>query len=45
MVLDGGGHFSSAGMVGAHMSSLLLSSQTAHDRAVGNAIEHNRTLT
>ena len=38
MVLDEGGHFSPAGIVVAHTLSLLLSSQTAHDRAVGNAI-------
>ena len=33
MVLDGGGHFSPAGIVGSHTLSLLLSSRTAHDRA------------
>ena len=36
MVLDGGGHFSPAGIVSVHTLSLLLSSQIAHDRAVGN---------
>ena len=39
MVLDGGGHFSPAGIVGSHTLSLLLSSQTAHGRAVGKAQE------
>ena len=38
MVLDGGGHFSPAGIVGGYILSLLLSSQSAHDRAAGNAI-------
>ena len=45
MVLDGGGHFSPAGIVRVHTSSLLLSFHTAHDRAVGNTKEHNITLT
>ena len=39
MVLDGGGHFSPAGIDGVHTLSLLLSSHTAHDRAEGNPIE------
>ena len=43
MVLDGGGHFSPAGIVRVHTSSLLLSSHTAHDRAVGNPIEQYDT--
>ena len=38
MVLDGCGHFSPAGIVVVHTLSLLSSSQTAHDRAAGNAI-------
>ena len=38
MVLDGGGHFSPAGIVGSHTLSLLSSSQAAHGRATGNAI-------
>ena len=38
MVLDGGGRFSPAGIVGVHTLSLLLSSQAAHDRAAGNTI-------
>ena len=38
VVLDGGGHFSPAGIVRVHTLSLLLSSQTAHDRAAGNVI-------
>ena len=38
MVLDGGGHFSPAGIVGVYTLSLLLSSQSAHDRAAGNPI-------
>ena len=42
MVLDGGGHFSPAGIDGVHALSLLFSSQTARDRAEGNPIEHNR---
>ena len=33
MVLDGGGRFSPAGIVGVHTLSLFLSSQAAHDRA------------
>ena len=42
MVLDRGGHFSLAGIVGAHTLSLLLSSQTAHDRAAGKTQEYTR---
>ena len=41
MVLDGGGHLSPAGIVGSHTISSLLSSQTAHDRAVGKHMKHN----
>ena len=41
VVLDGGGRFSPAGVVGVHTLSLLLSSQAAHDRAAGKAIYHN----
>ena len=33
VVLDGGGRFSPAGIVGVHTLSILLSSQAAHDRA------------
>ena len=33
VVLDGGGHFSPAGIVGVHTLSLLLLSRAAHDRA------------
>ena len=33
VVLDGGGHFSPAGIVRVHTLSLLLLSRTAHDRA------------
>ena len=33
MVLDEGGRFSPAGIVGVHTLSLLLSSQAAHNRA------------
>ena len=40
VVLDGGGCFSPAGIVGVHTLSLLLPSQTAHDRAAGNTIQH-----
>ena len=43
MVLDGGGRFSPAGEVDAHTLSLLLSSQTAHGRAKGNARVYKRT--
>ena len=43
LVLDGGGNFSPAGIVGVHSLSLLLSFQAAHDRAAGNTREtHNR---
>ena len=50
VVLDGGGYFSPAGIVGVHTLSLLLSSQAAHDRAAGNTREthkrgHTETLT
>ena len=40
MVLDRGGHFNPAGIVGSHTLSFLLSPRTAHDRAVGNTREH-----
>ena len=43
MVLDGGGHFSPAGIVRVHTSSLLLLSHSAHDRAEGKTREHNTT--
>ena len=39
-VLDRGGRFSPAGIVGVHTLSLLLSSQAAHDRAAGKTISH-----
>ena len=35
VVLDGGGRFSPAGIIGVHTLSLLLSSQAAHGRATG----------
>ena len=38
MVLDGGGHFSPAGINGVHTLTLLFSSYTAHNRAEGNPI-------
>ena len=38
MVLDEGGRFSPAGIVGVHTLSILLSSRVAHDRATGNTI-------
>ena len=38
VVLDGGGRFSPAGIVGVHTLSLLLSSQAAHDRDAGNTV-------
>ena len=45
MVLDGGGHFTPAGIFGVHTLSLLLSSQAAHDRATEvtrtHTIEHS----
>ena len=40
MVLDRGGRFSPAGLVGVHTLSLLLSSQATHDRAAGNKRSH-----
>ena len=36
VVLDGGGRFSPAGIVGVHTLSLVLSSQAAHDRTAGS---------
>ena len=42
MVLDGGGHFSPAGMVGVHTLSFLASSREAHDRATGKTQEYTR---
>ena len=51
MVLDGGGRFIPADIVGVHILSLLLSSQVAHDRATkGNhtqegKIDRNGTIT
>ena len=36
MVVDGGGHFSPAGIDGVHKLTLLFSSLTAHHRAEGN---------
>ena len=41
MVLDGGGHFSPAGIDGVHTLTLLFSSHTALDRAEGNPHTHN----
>ena len=40
MVLDGGGHFSPAGIDGVHTLYLLLLSHTAHDCAEGNPHTH-----
>ena len=40
IVLDGGGSFSPAGIVGIHTLYLLLSSQVAHDRAAEVTREH-----
>ena len=45
MVVDGGGHFSSAGIDGVHTLSLLLLSRTAHDRAEGNPHTQTTTIT
>ena len=42
MILDGGGHFSPAGIVRVHTSSLLLLSHTAHDGAEGNPHTHSK---
>ena len=42
MVLDGGGHFIPAGIFGVHTLSLLLSSQTAHDRATEVTHQYKR---
>ena len=45
VVLDGGGRFSPAGIVGVHTLSLLLSSHTAHDRgAVDSHIQDKSRL-
>ena len=38
MVLDGGVHFSPAGIDGVHTLTLFFSSYTAHSRAEGNPI-------
>ena len=43
MVVDGGGHFSSAVIDGVHTLDLLFSSLAAHGRAEGNTGEHNIT--
>ena len=40
MVSDGGGRFTSAGIVGLHTLSLLLSSLVAHDRATEDNHKH-----
>ena len=40
MVLDGGGHFIPAGILGLHTLSLLSSSQAAHDRATEGICTH-----
>ena len=45
MVVDGGGRFSPAGIVVVYTLSLLLSSQSAHDRVAGNTKEHKRRQT
>ena len=46
VVLDGGGRFSPAEIVGIHTLSLLLSSQAVHDHAAGNTRDkHKRQLT
>ena len=43
MVVDGGGHFSPAGIDGVHTLTLLLSSQGSHGRATGNTKVHKIT--
>ena len=40
MVLDGGGHFISAGIFGVRALSLLLASLVAHDRATEDTRTH-----
>ena len=40
MVVDGGGHFSPAGIDDVHTLTILLSSYTVHDRAKGNPVIH-----
>ena len=45
MVVDGGGRFSPVDTVVVYTLSLLLSSQSAHDRAAGNTREHKRRQT
>ena len=42
MVLDEGGHFVPAGIFGLRTSSLLLSSQAAHDRATEVTHQYKR---
>ena len=41
MVLDGGGHFTPAGIFGVHTLSLLLTSLVAHDRAKEDTHKHH----
>ena len=43
MVLDGGGRFSPAGIVGVHTLNLLLSSQAAHDRAAVDSHKQDKS--
>ena len=42
MVVDGGGHFSPAGIDGVHTLTLLLSSQAAHGRETGDTRVHKK---
>ena len=44
MVVDGGGHFSPAGIDGVHTLSLLLLSHTAYDCAEGNPHTHYNNI-
>ena len=45
MVVDGGGHFSPAGIDGVHTLILLFSSLTAHHRTEGNPHTHRNLFT
>ena len=45
MVVDGGGHFSPAGIDGVHTLTLLFSSLTAHHRAEGNPHTYRNLFT
>ena len=42
MILDGGGHFIPAGIVGLHTQSSLLAPLVAHDRATEDTHKHTK---